>query len=182
MTETEYPRDDLSDMNGRPVILNIGCGTDTRGIGIDLNYETADIIADLNDGIPIKQNVADKIILEHVLEHLENPSFILREVHRVLKSDGEAIIEVPNIGWLPVRLYITQDIHRFWQHKIPGRAGHWLARKLGDPDPDRTAHLTMWTKRLLADHLERADFNYTFIRSRHFSKNIRIRAWPESES
>lgn len=176
-TQETYSRDDLIEIDGEPVTLNIGCGTDTRGVGIDLNYETADIIADLNDGIPVEENVADSVIMEHVIEHLENPSLALRELYRVLRRDGIAMIEVPNAGWLPVRLYITQDLHRFWEHKIPDRNGHWLAKKLGNTDPDRTPHLTLWTKRLLADHLDRAGLDYRFINSRHWSKNIRVKAW-----
>jgi SAM-dependent methyltransferase len=164
-------------MGGEPVVLNIGCGDDTRGVGIDVNYDTADIMADLNDGIPVADEVADRLIMEHVLEHLENPSFALRVVHRVLHPDGKAVLEVPYEGWLPVRLYITQDMHQFWEHKIPERTGHWLARRLGKPDPDRTQHLTLWTKKLLADHLDRADLDYRFINSPHWTRNIRVEAW-----
>lgn len=176
-TTERYTRDELIEIAGEPVLLNVGCGDDNKGVGIDLNYETADIMADLNEGIPVEDNAVDRVLLEHVLEHLENPSETLREIHNILTDDGVAEIEVPNAGWLPIRLYITQDIHRFWEHKIPDRAGHWLARRLGNPDPDRTAHLTLWTKRLLADHLDRAGFDYEFVDSPHWSKNIRVKAW-----
>ncbi|MCH7662009.1 MAG: methyltransferase domain-containing protein [Euryarchaeota archaeon] len=173
-----YSRAELIDLGGKPVTLNLGCGTDSRGIGVDLNYETADISADLNEGLPIEDDAVDRVIAEHVLEHLENPSFVLREIHRVLRPDGEATIEVPNAGWLPVRLYLTQDPHRFWEHKIPDRAGHWLARRLGNRDPDRTAHLTLWTPRLLADHLERAGMDYEFHDRDHLVRNTRVSARP----
>lgn len=171
-----YTRAELIDIDGEPVTLNLGCGTDPRGVGIDLNYETADVMADLNEGIPVEDGAADRVIAEHVLEHLENPSFVLREIRRVLRPDGVAVIEVPNVGWLPVRLYLTQDLHRFWEHKVPGRAGHWLARRLGDPDPDRTAHLSLWTPRLLGDHLDRAGFEYEFHGRHHLVRNVRTTA------
>lgn len=174
---TRYSRPDLISINGEPVTVNLGCGTDTRGVGIDVNYDIADIEADLDDGIPIEDDSVDVIIAEHVLEHLENPSHTLREISRILREDGSARIEIPNAGWLPVRLYITRDIHSFWEHKIPGRKGHWLARRLGNPDNDRTRHLTLWTKALLADHLERIGFEYEFVDSNHWSRNIHVNAW-----
>lgn len=179
--EKRYTRAELIDLDDDPVTLNLGSGTDPRGIGIDLNYETADITADLNDGIPVEDNAVDRVIAEHVLEHLENPSFVLREIRRVLRPDGKVLIEVPNVGWLPVRLYITQDLHRFWEHKIPGRTGHWLARSLGNPDPDRTAHLTLWTPRLLADHLDRAGFDSEFQSRTHLVRNVRVIALPADQ-
>jgi len=174
---TTYTREDLSAIDDEPVVLDLGCGSSSTGIGVDINYE-ADITADLNEGIPVESQTVDVIILEHVLEHLEHPIGMLREIHRVLRAGGEAHIEVPNAGWLPVRLYLTRDIHRFWEHKHPDKRGHWLARRLGTDDPDRTPHLSLWSKRLLASHLDRVGFNYEFINSRHWSRNIRVKAWP----
>jgi predicted SAM-dependent methyltransferase len=174
MTQDNHTRDELIEINGTPVVVNVGCGTDNRGVGIDINYNNADIVADLNDGIPVENDAVDHIIIEHVLEHVENPSQLLREMYRVLHPEGTATIEVPNAGWLPVRLYLTQDIHQLWAHKNPNKKGHWLARRLGNPDPDRTAHLTLWSKALLRDHLERAGFKYNFVNSKHWSRNIRV--------
>lgn len=176
MSKDIYGREELKEINGSPVVLNLGCGTDECGVGIDVNYDNADISANLNNGVPVQDDSADEIIIEHVLEHVENPSELLREMYRVLRPGGTATIEVPNAGWLPVRLYITQDVHKFWEHKNPNKSGHWLARRLGDPDPDRTAHLTLWSKVLLQDHLDRAGFKYKFINSRHWSRNIRAKA------
>lgn len=178
---TQHTREDLVKIAGEPVTLNLGSGDDPRGVGIDLNYDTADINANLNNGIPVEDAAADNVLAEHVLEHLENPSQFLREVKRVLKPEGVAEIEVPNAGWLPVRLYITQDIQRFWEHKIPGEGGHWLARSLGNEDPDRTQHLTLWTKVLLANHLDRAGFSYEFLDSHFLSRNLRVKAWPTND-
>lgn len=179
MAARRYTRDDLIEIGGDPVTLNLGCGTDERGVGIDINYDSADIDANLNDGIPVTDNAVDRVIAEHVLEHLENPPMMLREIKRVLTAGGHADIEVPNAGWWPVRLYVTQDVQRFWHHKKPGESGHWLARILGNPDPDRTPHLTLWTKALLADHLERVEMDYEFLETRHWDRNLRVRAWND---
>lgn len=176
VTHTAYDRDVLERLaDSDEVILNLGCGTDDVGIGIDIHYEP-DIQADLNDGIPVADDVADRVIAKHVLEHLNNPTQFCAELARVLHPDGEARLAVPNAGWLPVRMWLSQDLHRFWSHKTPGQEGHWLARRLGNPDRERTAHRSLWTKQLLAEHLERAGLAYE-IEGHHLSRNFDVRAW-----
>lgn len=175
-----YDRDALLAMNGRPVVLNLGCGTDDRGIGIDINYEP-DIKHDLDDGIPVADDAVDEILCRHVLEHVNNPAQLLDEARRVLADHGDLKLEVPNVGWLPVRLWLSQDPHRFWSHKNPERKGHWLARKLGNDDENRTAHRSLWTPALLAEHLDRAGFDYD-ISGSHISRNFSATATPETPS
>jgi 2-polyprenyl-3-methyl-5-hydroxy-6-metoxy-1,4-benzoquinol methylase len=40
----------------------------------------------------------DVVTLWHVLEHMEDPSGCLKEIHRILRKSGLIAIEVPNIG------------------------------------------------------------------------------------
>ena len=40
----------------------------------------------------------DLVVQWHVLEHLENPNAVLKEIHRVLKSEGHLVLEVPNFS------------------------------------------------------------------------------------
>ncbi|MDA8121356.1 MAG: class I SAM-dependent methyltransferase [Deltaproteobacteria bacterium] len=42
----------------------------------------------------------DVIVLNHVLEHVEAPKFLLAEIRRILKDDGLLVIGVPNAGSL----------------------------------------------------------------------------------
>jgi len=173
-------RDELVQMDGDPVVVNLGCGTDETGIGIDINYQP-DIKHDLNEGIPLADDSVDRIICEHVLEHLDAPVQLLHECQRVLRTDGALELELPNAAWLPVRLWITQDPHRFWTHKNPDRRGHWLARRLGNEDEERTAHRSLWTPALLSSHLDRAGFDYD-ISGSHLSRNFSATATPETVS
>lgn len=177
MNDRRLDRGALVAIGGDPVTLNLGCGDDDRGVGLDRENDDADVTVDLDDGVPVADDAADRVIAEHVIEHLEDPSQAFREIRRVLHPEGEALVELPNAGWFPVRLYITQDIQRFWAHKIPGERGHWLARRLGDSDPDRTRHLTLWTQRLFREYLDRAGFAYDFEGSRHWQKDLRVTAW-----
>jgi len=45
--------------------------------------------------LPFKSNTFDKMVISEVLEHLENPTNALIEIHRVLKPKGIAVITVP---------------------------------------------------------------------------------------
>jgi predicted SAM-dependent methyltransferase len=60
----------------------------------DLNPLTADKIIDITD-INFKDNYFDFIICNHVLEHVKNDKKAMSELFRVLKPDGEAILQVP---------------------------------------------------------------------------------------
>jgi len=46
----------------------------------------------------------DTVTMVAVLEHVFDPHIVLKEARRILKYEGELIIEVPNMAWLPRRL------------------------------------------------------------------------------
>ena len=46
----------------------------------------------------------DVVVLNHVLEHLDQPRGTLREVRRILKRDGVLVVGVPNIESIMARL------------------------------------------------------------------------------
>ncbi len=56
----------------------------------------ADYVADLNKGIPLPDNSVGVLHAHHILEHLKDPIFIMKEIHRVLADGGWAFIEVPS--------------------------------------------------------------------------------------
>jgi 2-polyprenyl-3-methyl-5-hydroxy-6-metoxy-1,4-benzoquinol methylase len=53
--------------------------------------------ADLNMGLPFKDKSFDVITCIEVIEHLENPSLLVRELYRTLKPNGTLIISTPNL-------------------------------------------------------------------------------------
>ena len=96
----------LKHLNGR--ILEFGSGL---GQNIFLNKDRAEglEISDFSinfskkNGIKVtksieklKSNFFDSVISVHSLEHLENPSYYLKEFHRVLKPSGKLLIVLPN--------------------------------------------------------------------------------------
>ena len=60
----------------------------------DLNPLVADIKIDITN-IKFENNFFDFIICNHVLEHVKDDKKAMRELFRVLKPDGEAILQVP---------------------------------------------------------------------------------------
>lgn len=55
----------------------------------------ADIGADLNQPLPIPDQVADSVVAISVLEHLHEPAMMLSEAFRILKSGGTILTQTP---------------------------------------------------------------------------------------
>jgi len=54
--------------------------------------------ADLNRGIPLKDNCVDVIAATDVLEHLINPDVFVSEMYRVLRAGGYVVLDTPNLA------------------------------------------------------------------------------------
>lgn len=96
-------------------ITDIGCGfnastlsglksyaQDLTGVDIKVNTELKDIKiieANISDNLSfLSDSSADLIIMNSVIEHLDHPKEIIKEIYRVLDKNGTAIINAPN--WL----------------------------------------------------------------------------------
>ncbi|MBI4018052.1 MAG: class I SAM-dependent methyltransferase [Candidatus Aenigmarchaeota archaeon] len=89
------------------VALNLGCGNDYRASSKERKWVNADNLADFPGArvdknvdlnripYPFKSGYADEVFMNHVLEHLEDPRAVMKEVHRVLKSGGLFFLNVP---------------------------------------------------------------------------------------
>lgn len=80
--------------------LNFGSGEFKKKgyINIDWNpLSKPDVNHDLNKfPYPFKDSTFDLVEATHVLEHLDRPFDVMRELHRILKPDGKLIIKVPH--------------------------------------------------------------------------------------
>lgn len=117
-------------------VLEIGCST---GILLE-NYKNADweslgiepsksalvaegkglkIINSTLERAKLPSNYFDLIIINHTLEHFENPVKVLAKIYTVLKKGGMVYIGVPNAGSLSANLlkarwpYILPQEHRY---------------------------------------------------------------------
>ncbi|MFA6308030.1 MAG: class I SAM-dependent methyltransferase [Patescibacteria group bacterium] len=82
--------------------LNLGAGEDSKDgyISIDWNELTKpDVVHDLNKlPYPFEDNYFDEILASHILEHLDKPFEVMKELHRILKPSGKLIIKVPHFS------------------------------------------------------------------------------------
>jgi 2-polyprenyl-3-methyl-5-hydroxy-6-metoxy-1,4-benzoquinol methylase len=79
---------------------------------------------DLNKGLPFKKSLFDAVIGLEVLEHLYNPYEMMKEIKRVLKPNGYAVLSMPNTASLFCRigqLYEkrTDNLDIYWHHYQP---------------------------------------------------------------
>jgi SAM-dependent methyltransferase len=108
-------------------LLDIGCndGTYTKKIGkstkiselygIEIDDKLLKLAnknginaikGNINEKFPFKDNFFDVVISNQVIEHLTNPDNMIKEIHRILKPGGFAIISTPNLCSLHNRLFV----------------------------------------------------------------------------
>lgn len=140
-SEIEYKKKEKNDLwfeklyfdrwfrNCRGLILDIGCSTGNflavapeKIEGIDIDEESLKIA--LERGLKVKKidveseigiigsESFEAIYAKHILEHLNKPLDFLREVKRILKSGGLAIISTPNCPYMLNRNFWDDYTHR----------------------------------------------------------------------
>ena len=67
------------------------------------------------DDIPVDDNTFDVVMLAEVIEHLENPSSVLKECNRILKKDAKLVATIPFMYALHADPY---DFQRWTDVKI----------------------------------------------------------------
>ncbi len=84
--------------------LNLGCGKDIKPssqgwVNLDeLSLPGVDVISNLNKKLPFKNNEFDEVFCSHVLEHVNDLIFTMKEIHRITKNKGKVIIRGPHFS------------------------------------------------------------------------------------
>ncbi|MEA3365365.1 MAG: hypothetical protein U9Q79_06965 [Candidatus Hydrogenedentes bacterium] len=83
------------------VKVNVGCGRDYREgwLNADINRGVkADIYLDMGEGLPFRDNMVGRIMLDNVLEHVPRDRYFgfLEELHRVCAPGAEIEVYAPH--------------------------------------------------------------------------------------
>lgn len=149
--DREYRRDVLSlfEPNSEVMLLDLGCGDGeftievaekigtSKVFGIDVVKEDVEqakvrgVIcyqADLDEaGFPFEDESFDVVCANQIIEHLSKTDGFIREIRRVLKVGGYAVISTPNlaawhciafllIGWQPYQADVSDEV--FWAGRL----------------------------------------------------------------
>ncbi|MCX5677933.1 MAG: class I SAM-dependent methyltransferase [Candidatus Omnitrophica bacterium] len=124
-------------------LLDVGCGSgryiyvlkalgwDVKGIDIGYTGYGRDVLGlDIREGDLVdahfKPESFDAITFWWTLEHMYDPSSVLKEAYRLLKKGGVAVIGVQNIDSLEARLF-----KRYWFHLfLPKHLYHFSPKSL----------------------------------------------------
>ena len=63
-----------------------------------------DVVTGKLENLRLGMESFDVVVINHVLEHVDNPRLMLSEIRRILKRDGIIVVGVPNIGSLMARI------------------------------------------------------------------------------
>lgn len=99
----------------------------------------ADVVADLNEHLPLESGVADTVISLSVLEHLREPQVMLDEAFRILKPGGVILLQAPWQWWIHEAPY---DFFRYTSYGL-----EYLFEKAGFVDvvvEPQSGFFTMW--------------------------------------
>lgn len=82
-------------------VLNVGCGDDVYGTDFaDLYPSHKGVVkADINEGLPYKENTFDEVYSSNFFEHLRSPYDALLEMRRVTKKGGVVTILTDNASY-----------------------------------------------------------------------------------
>lgn len=108
--------------------------------GSTLHELKADILADLNEPLPIESEVADTVMSLSVMEHLREPQVFLDEAHRILKPGGSMVLQVPFMWWVHEAPY---DFYRYTRYGL-----QYMFEKAGFTEitiHPQTGFWVMWT-------------------------------------
>lgn len=122
-------------------VLEIGC---SNGVFLDLfkekKYETwgvepsesakiagkkgHKIIRGFFESVSLPTGFFDLVIINHTLEHMDNPVEVLKKVHKVLKKDGVVFVDVPNFGSLSSKI-----LGKRWPYLLPEEHKHQFTKE-----------------------------------------------------
>ena len=144
-----------------PIKVQLGCGQKhyiPGWVNVDANFLTAkiDLWANLEHGLPFRDDSVEKIYSFHVIEHLPDSELAphFEEMYRVLVPGGAIRVGGPHIDNACLKL-LENDTK--WFPEFPDRRGS-IGGKFANFVFCRNEHLTALTKSYLLEVAEAAGF------------------------
>jgi SAM-dependent methyltransferase len=139
---------DIGASNGVMLDIFKENGAETWGVEPSENAEIAKskghkIISEFFEKAKLPIDYFDLVIMNHTLEHLDNPKFILKKIYKILKKDGILLVDVPNAGGFGSRILGDK-----WPYRLPEE------------------HKQQFTKKSLTKVFEDAKFEVIYFGSR----------------
>ncbi len=82
------------------------------------------ILKEYFEDAKLSSNCFDVVIMNHTLEHLEDPDLILKKINKILKKDGVLLIDVPNAGGIASKI-----LGKRWPYRLPEEHKHQFTKK-----------------------------------------------------
>lgn len=118
--------------SGPGKVLEIGCsngvfldifkekGFETWGVEPSGSAKTAKekghrVIQSIFEQAELPAGYFDLVIVNHTLEHMDDPLSVLKKINTLLKEDGTIFIDVPNAGGLGAKL-----LGKYWPYRLLG--------------------------------------------------------------
>jgi len=149
--------------------LNLGCGTKIRKdfINIDIRkLPGVDLIHDLKNPLPYKDNTVDRIVAWDVLEHFpwRQTDTIFNDWVRVLKKGGKILLSLPNfeVHLEYLQKGITDSKKRYntpWEF--------FIANVFGGQDYPENTHYRTFTPDSVKDFFKKHNLKIIFMELRH---------------
>jgi SAM-dependent methyltransferase len=119
-------------------VIDLGCGTcqyksdmlkgADEYIGVDWkgsmhDQSQVDIFANMTEPLPFEDNYGDTVTCFQVMEHLPEPAFFLKEIHRILKPNGCLLLSTPFMWHIHEAPYDFFRYTRYGLEYLLGKAG-----------------------------------------------------------
>jgi ubiquinone/menaquinone biosynthesis C-methylase UbiE len=127
------------------LLKKLGC--DAQGIEPNEGYANyardqyqLNITVGFMQNTPLEDDTFDRVTLWHVLEHMDNPAWVLKRIHSCLKPGGLLVVEVPNVEatcQAPVNTFHMAHLYNFNEStlkRMAGRAGFSMIEKSESED------------------------------------------------
>ncbi|HXG29429.1 MAG TPA: class I SAM-dependent methyltransferase [Nevskiales bacterium] len=103
-------------------------GLDVTAMDIEANdpyyyREDKRVLADANAGLPFMDAQFEALVSIEGIEHLENPSYFLRECARVIEPGGYIFLSTPNVDSIKSRRHVYTKGYLISNEPQPGSSG-----------------------------------------------------------